>query len=163
MMESVNSVPEASAPVPVVGGFPVTGGEPAVANATAAASGPTVTPAPKPPERSTPSLTYRDVEDGMGLLPAYARSLLKVELPVRVTLAETKQPLHRILELSPGTILQFNKPCEEPLTLEVDEQPVAFGEAVKVGDKFGLWITAMAMPGERFWVLGRNSFKERVK
>jgi flagellar motor switch protein FliN/FliY len=35
----------------------------------------------------------------------------------------------------------------------VGDQEIAVGEAVKVGDKFGLWVTSIAMPGERFWVL----------
>ena len=42
-------------------------------------------------------------------------------------------------------------------------QPVAVGEAVKVGDKFGLWITAMAMPEERFWVINGKNAYARVK
>lgn len=86
-------------------------------------------------------------------LPPYSRSLLKIEVPVVVTLAATKQPVQRILELGPGSIIQFDKPCDEMLSLEVGNQPVAIGEAVKVGDKFGLRITAITMPGERFWAV----------
>jgi flagellar motor switch/type III secretory pathway protein FliN len=105
----------------------------------------------------------RDVDEALANLPPYSRSLLRVKVPVRVTLAATQQPVRRILELSPGTIIQFNKPCDDALTLEVGDQTVAVGEAVKVGDKFGLWITSMALPGERFWVLGNQEFKSRVK
>ncbi len=39
------------------------------------------------------------------------------------------------------------------LELQVGNRPVATGEAVKVGDKFGLRITAIAMPDERFNVV----------
>lgn len=87
-------------------------------------------------------------------LPAYARSLLHIELPVMVTLAQKRQPLARILELVPGSIIQFDKSCEDPLCLEVAGRPLALGEAVKVGEKFGLRITAMIVPGERFRPLG---------
>ena len=86
-------------------------------------------------------------------LPPYARSLLKIQVPVTVTLAATKQPVQRILELGPGAIIQFDKPCDEMLTLEVGNRPVAIGEAVKVGDKFGLRITSITLPGERFWAV----------
>jgi flagellar motor switch protein FliM len=65
--------------------------------------------------------------------------------------------------LSPGTILQFNKACDEALQLEVGDHPVALGETVKVGDKFGLWITSIVMPGERYWVITANSGCVRVK
>ncbi len=80
----------------------------------------------------------------------YSRSLLKVEVPVTVTLAAKKQPVSKIVELVPGSIIQFDKPCDEMLELEVAGQPVAQGECVKVGDKFGLRITSMILPGESF-------------
>jgi flagellar motor switch/type III secretory pathway protein FliN len=83
-------------------------------------------------------------------LPLYSRSLLKVRVPVTVTLAHKKQPLGRIVELVPGTILQFNKSCDELLDLEVAGRRVAQGECVKVGDKFGLRITGVTLPEERF-------------
>ena len=95
-------------------------------------------------------LRYRDLNDGLDLLPPYARSLLKIKIPVIVTLAEIKQPIGKILELVPGAIIQFNKSCDEMLTLEAGGQHVALGEAVKVGDKFGLRITSIKMPDERF-------------
>ena len=67
-----------------------------------------------------------------------------------VTLAEKRQVLGRIVELGPGSIIQFEKSCDETLQLVVGGHTVACGEVVKVGDKFGLRITSMVMPGERF-------------
>jgi flagellar motor switch/type III secretory pathway protein FliN len=83
-------------------------------------------------------------------LPPYTQSLLRIRVPVVVTLAENRQPLHRIVELGPGSIIQFDKSCEEMLQLSVGEHPLAQGEAVKVGDKFGLRITSIILPDERF-------------
>jgi flagellar motor switch protein FliN/FliY len=83
-------------------------------------------------------------------LPAYGRSLMHIKVPVVVTLAQQRLPVSHIVELGPGAILQFDKPCEEMLDLEIGDQPVAVGEAVKVGDKFGLRITSVSMPEERF-------------
>ncbi len=83
-------------------------------------------------------------------LPNFSRSLLRIKVPVMVTLATKKQPVNKIVELLPGSIIQFNKSCEEMLELEVSGQPVALGECVKVGDKFGLRVTSLIMPGERF-------------
>ncbi|MHB8969869.1 MAG: FliM/FliN family flagellar motor switch protein [Pirellulaceae bacterium] len=89
-------------------------------------------------------------------LPAYSRSLLKIKVPVTVTLATSKQPIRNILELVPGSILQFEKLCDETLSLEVGSHRVAEGETVKVGDKFGLRLTSMVLPEERFHtVLGK--------
>lgn len=86
-------------------------------------------------------------------LPSYARSLLKIKLPVTVTLASKKQPVEQITSLNPGSIIQFDKSCEEMLELGVGDQRIGRGEAVKVGDKFGLRITSLVLPDERFYPL----------
>jgi flagellar motor switch protein FliN/FliY len=80
----------------------------------------------------------------------YSRSLLRIRVPVKVTLASKKQPIGRIVELGPGAIIHFDKSCEEMLDLEVGGQTVAKGEPVKVGDKFGIRLTSLASPQERF-------------
>lgn len=103
-----------------------------------------------PPKHSKPPKPYNTLEEGLEQLPPYAKSLLKINVPLSVTLAATKQPVHSIVSLGPGAIIQFKKACDETLSLEVAGLPVAEGEAVKVGDKFGLWITEIKLPDERF-------------
>jgi flagellar motor switch protein FliN/FliY len=83
-------------------------------------------------------------------LPPFTQNLLRIKVPVMVTLARKKQPVESIVDLVPGAIIQFNKSCDEMLELEVGGHPTAQGECVKVGDKFGLRITSMILPGERF-------------
>jgi flagellar motor switch protein FliN len=84
------------------------------------------------------------------LHPSYAQNLLTIEVPVSVTLALKKQPLAQIVELAPGSIIQFEKSCEEMLELCVGDHCVARGLAVKVGEKFGLRINQLTGPKERF-------------
>ena len=93
--------------------------------------------------KKRPNTRFRD-------LPNFSRSLLRIQVPVAVTLAEKRQPVGRIVELGPGSIIQFDKSCEEMLDMSVGGHPVATGEAVKVGDKFGLRITSVILPEERF-------------
>lgn len=107
-------------------------------------------PADPAARASASGLRALDLEERIAQLPPYTRSLLRIQVPVRVTLASTQLPLKRILELGQGSIIPFTKSCEEPLTLSVGNYEVAVGEAVKVGDKFGLRITSMVMPKERF-------------
>jgi len=83
-------------------------------------------------------------------LPPYTQSLLRIEVPVVVTLASKKQPVSQIISLGPGSIISFDKPCDQLLDLEVGGQQIAAGEAVKIGDKFGLRINSITMPDERF-------------
>jgi flagellar motor switch/type III secretory pathway protein FliN len=116
----------------------------AVARAAATAAGAAKAAATKPD--SSPSV--RQV--GLQELPVYSRSLLRVKVPVVVTLAQKRQPVSRIVELGPGCIIQFDKSCEEMLDLSLGGRMIANGEAVKVGDKFGLRITSIVLPEERF-------------
>ena len=77
----------------------------------------------------------------------YSRAVLAIETPVSVTLARKKVPLERIIDLVPGSMLTFDSHCDEPLTLEVGGQPIAKGETVKIGDKFGLRIRSVISKG----------------
>lgn len=95
-------------------------------------------------------VSYRTLDEGLGKLPHYSRSLLRIRVPVIVTLADQRQPVSRIIELKPGSMIQFNKMCDEMLSLQVGNQTIAEGEAVKVGDKFGLRVMSMCMPAEKF-------------
>lgn len=121
------------------------------------AAQPTPTSPPPPPPVAPPAPAQRPVPSAperrslsLDDLPVYSRSLLRIPITVVVTLAEKRQPLGRILELGPGSIIQFDKSCDEALELEAGGRTVAMGEAVKVGEKFGLRITSMIMPEERF-------------
>lgn len=93
-------------------------------------------------------------------LPNYTRSLLKVEVPVSVKLAAKKQTVEEILQLGAGSIIQFNKGCDEMLEMEAGDHRIAEGEAVKVGDKFGLRITSIVLPDERFETVRRQQPSE---
>lgn len=84
-------------------------------------------------------------------LPGYSRSALKVRIPVAAVLARARKPIKAILELGIGSVIQFDKSCDEPLEIEVGQTTViAAAEAVKVGDKFGFRINAILLPKERF-------------
>ena len=109
-------------------------------------------PKPKTAAVTAPPAPRRPVT--VGDLPTFTRSLLRIKLPVVVTLARKRQPLGRILELGPGSIIQFEKSCEEMLELDVSGRSVATGEAVKVGDKFGLRVNSIVLPEERFAAFG---------
>ncbi len=67
--------------------------------------------------------------------------ILHIDVPVIVKLAECHMPLQRIIALSPGAILEFNKPADDPLELMINNKCVGLGLAVKVGENFGLRIT----------------------
>lgn len=125
------AAPKLAAPKPVANGASAVAAKPVANGASPAATG-----------HSQPAKAEE--------LPAYTKSLLRIQVPVIVTLAQKRQSLGWIVELGPGSIIQFDKSCEEMLQLDVGGHPIATGEAVKVGDKFGLRITSVVLPDERF-------------
>lgn len=129
--------------------------------ASSAASAPTpapsaeAKPAPKPATPPKPAAAPRPAaasadEPDFSRLPGYSRSLLKISVPVSVELASKKETLQEVIGLAPGSIIKFDKGCEEMLRLLVGENAVAVGEAVKVGEKFGFRVTSMVLPPEHF-------------
>ncbi|MFH5806603.1 FliM/FliN family flagellar motor switch protein [Alienimonas sp. DA493] len=69
--------------------------------------------------------------------------LARLPVPVTVRLAEKRVPLSTIRNLVPGALLSFDKDCSAPLDLYVANRKHAVGEAVKVGERFGLKVTAV--------------------
>ena len=88
------------------------------------------------------------VPAGRGL-SMQARQVLGLPVTVVVRLAEKKVELGQLLSLTPGFLLTFNKPCEDLLDLYVNNQRYCQGEAVKIGEKFGLKITQVGVVDER--------------
>ena len=71
---------------------------------------------------------------------SFSKAVLSIQTPLSVTLAAKKCSLERIVDLVPGAMLTFDAHCDEPLTLEAGGKPIATGDAVKIGDQFGLRI-----------------------
>jgi flagellar motor switch/type III secretory pathway protein FliN len=84
------------------------------------------------------------------------KSLLRIQADVTVVLAQQPIAVDRVLHFVPGVMIQFDKDCESPLSLEIDGQKVAEGEVVKVGDKFGLRITEVCEHAESWIPLTTN-------
>lgn len=118
---------------------------------------PKARPAPPPPPSDPPRPVAAPTLGGdLDCLPSYLRSRLRVKVPVVVTLASKRQSIGRIMEIGPGAIIQFDKLCDEMLDLLVGNHRVAAGEAVKIGEKFGLRITSLTLPDERFVALQKS-------
>jgi flagellar motor switch protein FliN/FliY len=67
--------------------------------------------------------------------------ILRLKVPVIVKLAERKLTMSEVLRLGVGAIIEFSKASDEPLELLINNKPIGVGEAVKVGENFGLRIT----------------------
>ena len=71
-------------------------------------------------------------------------------LPVQVSvrLAEKRIPMSQLMNISPGMLIPFNKSCDDLLDLYVNNTRYCRGEAVKIGEKFGLKVNEVGVKAE---------------
>ncbi|MGB2988310.1 MAG: FliM/FliN family flagellar motor switch protein [Phycisphaerae bacterium] len=76
------------------------------------------------------------------------KRILGLSVPVTVMLADRPLPIETILEVTVGTIIEFEVMFDSELLLQVADRTIGSGQAVKVGENFGLRITAIdTVPG----------------
>ena len=80
--------------------------------------------------------------------------VLNIRVPVVVTLARKKMRVAEVLKLGTGAIIEFDKSYTEPLELGVGNQHLGTGEAIRVGDRFGLKVSEIGPMEERIRSLG---------
>jgi len=109
--------------------------------------GDTTTIAPEPPAGKD---TYHDTEfDSTHRAAAQEQPqgpldrVLKLRVPVIVRLAERKMRLSEVLAISVGAIVEFEKPFDASLDLLVNNKEIGQGQAVKVGEQFGLRVVTI--------------------
>ena len=83
-----------------------------------------------------------------------ARRILRLKVPVIVKLAEKMLPLGDIIDLTPGSIVEFSRSADQSLELLVNDKVIGHGMAVKVGEKFGLRIDEILSVEETIRSLG---------
>lgn len=80
--------------------------------------------------------------------------ILALPVPVTVLLAERDMPVESILKMTVGTILEFDVSFDSELSLCVVDRPIACGQAVKVGESFGIRLTRVGSVQDRVKALG---------
>ncbi|WP_339730960.1 FliM/FliN family flagellar motor switch protein [uncultured Gimesia sp.] len=72
------------------------------------------------------------------------------KMPVQaiVKLATKKIEMKQLLSICPGSLITFDKPCEDPLDMYINNQVYCQGEAVKIGEHFGLKIDQVGFKQE---------------
>lgn len=87
-------------------------------------------------------------------MPADVQSLLALEVPVIVVLGERPMKLADVLRLAPGTIIELPKNAEAELSLLVNNKEIGSGQAVKVGENFGIQLSVIGDVETRVRALG---------
>jgi flagellar motor switch protein FliN/FliY len=73
----------------------------------------------------------------------------RIPVQLSVRLAEKRIPVSQLLSITPGALITFNKSCEDHLDLYINNALYCRGEAVKIGEKFGLKINQVGATQER--------------
>jgi flagellar motor switch protein FliN/FliY len=112
--------------------------------AAAAAGAPAAGGGPQPFSQIAPLHTYESTVDTRNL-----ELLLDIELPVVVRMGHTEMPLGELLKLTPGSILELNRPADAPVDLLVNGKQIAKGEVVVVDGNFAFRITEIESAAQR--------------
>ncbi|MFN2355069.1 MAG: flagellar motor switch protein FliN [Desulfopila sp.] len=80
--------------------------------------------------------------------------LYDVPLQVSVEVGRCRIQLKDLLTMSEGYVIELDKLAGEPLDLYVNNRLIAHGEAVLVGDKFGIRLTDVVSKSDRVEKLG---------
>lgn len=80
--------------------------------------------------------------------------ILQIKIPVTVVLAEKSMSLEEVQNLSPGSVIEFERHYQQYLDLLVNNKPVARGETVTVREKFGIRIREIGPLKETIKSLG---------
>lgn len=95
-------------------------------------------------EQTTPAATATLEPEPAPLDPALTKRVArinKVPVNVIVRIAERKLELEQLRQIAPGALLMFDKPYDSPLDVYVDNRLYCRGEAVKIGETFGVKIS----------------------
>ena len=80
--------------------------------------------------------------------------LLDVELPVRVSFGQTEMQLRDVFKLGTGSVIELDKSVNDPVTVIVNNKPIAKGEVVMVDGNYGVRILEVESTADRIRSLG---------
>ncbi len=82
--------------------------------------------------------------------------LYDIPLNISVEVGRCKILLKDLLSMSEGYVIELDKLAGEPLDLYVNSRLIARGEAVLVGDKFGIRLSDVVSKTDRIEKLGKD-------
>lgn len=80
--------------------------------------------------------------------------LLDIPVTLSMEIGQTKISISELLKLGKDSVIELQRMAHEPLDVLVNGTLVAHGEAVVVGDRFGIRLTDVISPQERLRKFG---------
>jgi flagellar motor switch protein FliN/FliY len=94
---------------------------------------------------------------------ADVQSILRLRVPVIVRLGHRQLSVSEVMNLAPGSMIELPQPADEPLDLMVNNKLIGQGAAVKIGENFGLKVSAVGDAAERIKALGPEDAAQPVR
>ncbi|MDE2467009.1 MAG: FliM/FliN family flagellar motor switch protein [Alphaproteobacteria bacterium] len=70
-------------------------------------------------------------------------NLESVKIEISVVLGRAVIPMHQLLRMGRGAVIELNSRQDDPVTIYANEKPVARGDIVIHGDKIGVCVTEL--------------------
>jgi len=87
-------------------------------------------------------------------MPTDLQTILKLDVPLIVTVGSRRVSVETVLRLGPGSILELSKSADEPLEILINNKQIGTGESIKVGENFGVRLLEVKPPEQRVAALG---------
>lgn len=87
-------------------------------------------------------------------MPADLSSILRLEVPVIVQIAERPMPVDDVVTLTHGSIIELPKRVDDDLEILVNDRVIGTGTAVKIGEHFGVRVRTVGAVRDRVNALG---------
>ena len=98
--------------------------------------------------------------DGDGVDEERINLVLDIPIEVSVEIGRRKMVLGEVIRLGPGSIVELGKASGEPLDIMANGHLIARGEAVVVGERYGVRIMDIVSSKDRLNRLTRDSEEE---
>ncbi len=83
-------------------------------------------------------------------------TILALEVPVIVQIAERVMTVEEVTAIAPGAIIELPKSANDDLEIRVNNKTIGTGNAVKVGENYGIRVTFLGDLDDRITAMGAN-------
>jgi flagellar motor switch protein FliN/FliY len=84
------------------------------------------------------------------------KTILALEVPVIVQIAERVMTVDEVTSIAPGAIIELPKSANDDLEIRVNNKTIGTGNAVKVGENYGIRVTFLGDLDDRITAMAAD-------
>ncbi|MDR0310603.1 MAG: flagellar motor switch protein FliN [Acidobacteriota bacterium] len=99
----------------------------------------------------TPDISQNSTQAGAGASATNVNLdlLLDVDLPISVAFGTSEMMLKDVMNLGAGSVIELHKSVNDPVSIIVNQTPIARGEVVMVDGKYGVRVLEVESTANR--------------